>query len=936
MRLGTMNIGTMTGKGNEIVDMMQRRKIDILCVQETRWKGSKARMMGNGYKMYYNGKDSRNGVGIVLSEALVESVIEVVRVSDRLMRIRLVINGVVINIVCAYAPQVGSDQEEKMSFWESMDNIMQEITQEERVFIGGDLNGHVGEGNEGEQEVLGKHGFGVRNAEGQMVIDYAKRMNMGILNTYFMKRSDQRVTYCSGGRKSQIDYILGRKKHLKEVQDCKVIPGESVAKQHRLVLGTLKLQVRKEKREIPERKIKWWKLGSSENRKALKEKVLRELREQSELPSDWKTTAQLIRAAGKEVLGETTGRWKAEKEAWWWNDTVQEAVKAKKEAKKAMDKVQTEESKERYREAEQKAKVAVSISKRQAYDGLYEQLEMRGGEKSVFRLAKQRGRASKDIQHVRIIKDENGMCLTNEEEIRGRWKSYFEKLMNVENSREPRSDLARPVQKEVGEILTVEVMEAVEKMKYGKAVGPDNVPSEAWVALEEIGAQFLTQLFNRLLSGEAMPEEWRKSLMVPIYKNKGGAQECGNYRGIKLLSHTMKIWERVLDQRMRECTIVSQQQFGFMPGKGTSDPVFALRLLMEKFKEGQKGLHLVFVDLEKAYDRVPREELWHCMRSSEIAEPYVRAVQDMYKECTTAIRTAAGLTESFQVKVGLHQGSALSPFLFALIMDRLTDELREEPPWTMMFADDIVLCGTSIEEVEEKTERWRQGLERRGMRVSRTKTEYMCFNDSESPGCVTLEGLPLPKVDSFKYLGCLLQNDGKSDREVKRKVQAGWNAWRKITGVLCERRIAPRVKGKIYKVVVRPAMTFGLETLALTKKQTEELETAEMSMLRFSLGVTRLDKIRNTRIRGTAHTDKISEKLREARLRWYGHVMRREEDHVGKRMLKLKPPGKRSRGRPARRYMDGIKEDMEITGVRKEMADDRELWGRMIRCGNPE
>ena len=220
---------------------------------------------------------------------------------------------------------------------------------------------------------------------------------------------------------------------------------------------------------------------------------------------------------------------------------------------------------------------------------------------------------------------------------------------------------------------------------------------------------------------------------------------------------------------------------------------------------------------------VPREELWHCMRSSGIAEPYVRAVQDMYKECTTAIRTAVGLTESFQVKVGLHQGSSLSPFLFAVIMDRLTDELREEPPWTMMFVDDIVLSGKTIEEVQQKTEKWRQGLERRGMRVSRTKTEYMCFNDSESQGCVMLEGIQLPKVENFKYLGCLLQNDGKSNREVKRKVQAGWNAWKKITGVICDRRIAPRVKGKIYKVAVRPAMIFGLETLALTKKHTEEL-----------------------------------------------------------------------------------------------------------------
>ena len=131
-----------------------------------------------------------------------------------------------------------------------------------------------------------------------------------------------------------------------------------------------------------------------------------------------------------------------------------------------------------------------------------------------------------------------------------------------------------------------------------------------------------------------------------------------------------------------------------------------------------------------------------------------------------------------------------------------------------MFADDIVLCGTTIEKVQEKTEIWRQRLEQRGMRVSRTKTENMCFVDSESLGCVKLEGVQLPKVENFKYLGCLLHNDGKSDREIKRQVQGGWNAWRKITGVLCDIRIALRVQGKINKVAVRPAMVFGLETLA--------------------------------------------------------------------------------------------------------------------------
>ena len=119
--------------------------------------------------------------------------------------------------------------------------------------------------------------------------------------------------------------------------------------------------------------------------------------------------------------------------------------------------------------------------------------------------------------------------------------------------------------------------------------------------------------------------------------------------------------------------------------------MFSQRMLMEKYREGQRELHCVFGDLEKAYERVRWEELLYCMRKSGMGEKYVRLVQDMYEESETVVRCAVGTTESFKVKVGLHQGSALSPFLFAEIMDRLTDEVRREPPWTMLFADDIMI-----------------------------------------------------------------------------------------------------------------------------------------------------------------------------------------------------------------------------------------------------
>ena len=116
----------------------------------------------------------------------------------------------------------------------------------------------------------------------------------------------------------------------------------------------------------------------------------------------------------------------------------------------------------------------------------------------------------------------------------------------------------------------------------------------------------------------------------------------------------------------------------------------------------------------------------------------------------------------------------------------------------------------------------------------------------------------MAKVEDFKYLGSTVRSNGECGREVKKRVQAGWNLWRRMSGVICDRRVPVRVRGKVYKVAVRPAMLYGLETVALTKRQ--EMEVAELKMLRFSLGVTRMDKIRNEYIRGTAQVGKFGEK----------------------------------------------------------------------------
>ena len=336
-----------------------------------------------------------------------------------------------------------------------------------------------------------------------------------------------------------------------------------------------------------------------------------------------------LRDTARKVLGVSSKQRKEDRETWRWDEEVQESIRKKRLANKWWDMQTDEESKQEYKEMRREAKKEVAKAKNKAYDELYEELDSKEGERTLYRLARQRHQAGKEVQHVRMMKDKDGKVMTDEESVLGIWKEYYKGLMNEENERERRENDGGRVNLEVEKISNEEVRENMKRMKNGKAVGPDEIPVEVWKCLGEIVLEFLTKLYNRTMESKRMPEEWRDSVLIPIFKNKCDVQSCSNYGGIKLIGHTMKLWKRVVERRLRSELTFSEQQYGFTPGKSTADASFALRVLKEKYREGQKELHYVFVDLEKAYDKVSREEVCYCMRKSGLAEKYVRIVQDM-------------------------------------------------------------------------------------------------------------------------------------------------------------------------------------------------------------------------------------------------------------------------------------------------------------------
>ena len=159
---------------------------------------------------------------------------------------------------------------------------------------------------------------------------------------------------------------------------------------------------------------------------------------------------------------------------------------------------------------------------------------------------------------LRQIKDEQGVVLWGHDKIIERWKGYYGKPLNEENPRTVFDD-GVPNEGLTPAINTEEAEVALKGMKYGKAMGPDGIPVEVWKSLGEGGVDMLLDLLQKIFDQEKMPEEWRDSVIVSIFKEKGDIQDCGNYRGIKMISHTMKIWERIIDRRLREETSIGEE-----------------------------------------------------------------------------------------------------------------------------------------------------------------------------------------------------------------------------------------------------------------------------------------------------------------------------------------------------------------------------------------
>jgi hypothetical protein len=203
-----------------------------------KWKGQKTKeVKDTRFKLWYTGNTStKNGIGIVLGKSLKDGVVDIKRQGDMIILVKLLIRDLIFNIISAYAPQIDLNESVKMHFWEELDTLVSSVPISEKLFIGGELNGHVGSTRVGFDGVYGGFGYGSRNQERKSILNFVLAYDLIIANTLFRKRISHLVTFSSGQHCSQIDFILARREDRHACLDCNVIPAECVIPQHKLVV----------------------------------------------------------------------------------------------------------------------------------------------------------------------------------------------------------------------------------------------------------------------------------------------------------------------------------------------------------------------------------------------------------------------------------------------------------------------------------------------------------------------------------------------------------------------------------------------------------------------------------------------------------------------------------------------------------------------------
>ena len=950
----TLNVRTLKhskckSRFHELTSTAKHCKIDIMSIQEHRIyhpDSDLEYLKQDGYQLITASatKNSVNstigGVGLLLSSRAQSNILSIEKISSRILVAEFNSNPINTFIAC-YSPTNCSEEAETDRFYSDLKSVVQNIPAHNFVTLAGDFNAQVG-----SEDV--RFSFNsATNRNGEKLLDFAEEFQLSLASTNFMKPLNKLWTYESPKEdRTQIDYIIVRKKWSNSVRDCQSYSSFStVRSDHRVVSATICLSLRVSKRpqQNPIKDIDWPQVISDKSLASTYTIAVKNKFESLSLPEDDIETVYNNLTSAVEVTALDSLPKKAKKK-----ETPISSHHLVKEARQELLNVQHEYTINHTIPVKRKLRKA-----NQFLDRAYATADaefIQGQIKAIGRLHREKKHTAawKTINHLSGRKSKPSITIKGGSSASrlNNWKEHFQKLLGQPPPLNPESQtislttISEPLDISTGLFSLEELQAAIKPMKNNKSPGLDNIPAMIWK--DRSFHNTLLSICNTTYSEHVAPSAWLTSGIVPLPK-KGDLTCPSNYRGISLTSLAAKIYNKMILNRLVPFLdpILRKNQNGFRRGRTTKAQVLSLRRIIEEMRNHNKDVTLCFVDFKKAFDSINRDIMFQILPLYGIPDEIIKAIKVLYTNTKAKVLTTDGETELFDILAGVLQGDTLAPFLFILVLDyALRTSLDQNNTLGLLlkkrngsrnpaqyltdldFADDLALIAESISNAELLLHSLEEACSAVGLICNESKTEFISTSSNQD-SLKASSGRDLKRVEDFKYLGSFIMD---SNKDFKTRKAMAWVACNKLDKIW-RSNLHNGIKINLFRATIEPILMYGSETWTLTSKQQKRLDGNYTNMLRRVQNIQWSEHATIQTIYGKL--PRITSKLVQRRVQFAGHCYRADQEIISSLLL-WTPPGQNHSNKLT--YPDVISRD---TGYKTEdlpvaMAN-RTVWREIVQ-----
>lgn len=961
-KLGSWNVRTMlqAGKMQEIANEMLRFKLNVLALQEIRWKEA-GKIDKLNYTLFFSGnaeKSGHAGTGFMISKDTRKLLLGFTPVNERLCSLRLKGKFNNVSIISAYAPTENADEDDKEHFYIILEALIEKVPKYDTILILGDFNAKIGK-ETFTKDVAGQHSLHTTTSEnGLRLCQLAANYSMFISSTHFPHKKIHKGTWTHPGTNdvNQIDHVLVNKRRLSSIIDVRSCRGASCDSDHFMVRVVFRHRLSNVMSAKGRRKRKWnvEKFKNPQTKQIYQQTISNAISHMvTEDNSDTNALWLQIEKTLNDTATATIGYAEKKRNDEWFDKECELAVQKKMEARSKFLAHNTRQSLAEYKRLRSEAKKIIKSKKKSAYNEQINKIcdDFDSGNTKAFY---QGIRNMKNGFQPRLNNclDTSGSVLSEEQQILCRWEEYFSKLLNVPDQQFEMTEESNQQTDLISSYNNPPSIEEVDKamgqIKNNKAPGEDGLVIELFKNAGYDLAAHMHKLISLIWNTEVLPNDWQRGIIIPIHK-KGNKMNCENYRGITLLNTPYKILSNILNNRLKELTesIIGEYQCGFRPNRSTTDQIFLLRHTMEKCYEYKRDLHMLMIDFKQAFDSINRECLEPIMLLMGIPRKLIKLVVLTLRKTTCRVALQNKLTEEFDITSGVRQGDALSTTIFNIIINHAIASIDRgghifsKSTIICAYADDIALISHSMRELEENFMILERETRKLGLVINENKTKYMFMsskpNENVQQHSISLLNYTFEIVNSFNYLGAVINNKNDMHIAINERLQAAQKTFYAHLKFFKSRLTSRSLKMRLYKTVVLPVLTYSCETWALTLADEEKLRVFERKIIRKIYGPVRDEegafrRRSNQEIEMILNGQDVVRFIKTQRLRWAGHVARMPDNRAQKRILNAAPYNTRRRGKPRTRWLDGVEYDCRKVNIDswRQVAQDRSEWRKKV------